>query len=180
MILKYKNEYNDYYELLTFQLRKRLNVLEKRKYILVYLLVPFMIVFLYGWSKGYVTDIKLISNFIFWGIVMVIRVKYSIIALAIQKNILNILIKSNNLLSEKQLEINEEKQEIVFTQDTGEICNFVFKDIKDIFQTEDRIFILRKYDNSYVCTPIIPNNVFKDIRDKEKFIDLISKYISQQ
>ena len=34
-----------------------------------------MIVFLYGWSKGYVTDIKLISNFIFWGIVMVIRVK---------------------------------------------------------------------------------------------------------
>ena len=52
--------------------------LEKRKYFLIYLLVSFMIVFLYGWSKGYVTDIKLISNFIFWGIVMVIRVKYSI------------------------------------------------------------------------------------------------------
>lgn len=45
---------------------------------MIYLLVSFMIVFLYGWSKGYVTDIKLISNFIFWGIVMVIRVKYSI------------------------------------------------------------------------------------------------------
>lgn len=42
MILKYKNEYNDYYEFLTFQLRERLNVLEKRKYILVYLLVPFL------------------------------------------------------------------------------------------------------------------------------------------
>lgn len=177
MILKYKNEYNDYYEFLTFQLSERLNVLEKRKYILVYLLVPFMILFLYGWSKGYVSDIKLISNFIFWGIVMVIRVKYSIIALAIQKKILNMLIKSNNLLSEKQLEINEEKQEVVFTLATGEICNFVFKDIKDIVQTEDRIFILRKYNNSYVCIPIIPNNIFKDIRDKEKFVDLISKYI---
>lgn len=78
MILKYKNEYNDYYEFLTFQLSKRLNLLEKRKYFLIYLLVPFMIVFLYGWSKGYATDIKLISNFIFCGIVMVIRVKYSI------------------------------------------------------------------------------------------------------
>lgn len=135
MILKYKNEYNDYYEFLTFQLSERLNVLEKRKYILIYLLVPFMIVFLYGWSKGYVSDIKLVSNFIFWGIVMVIRVKYSIISFSIQKKILNILIKSNNLLSEKQLEINEEKQEVVFTQATGEICNFVFKDIKDIVQT---------------------------------------------
>lgn len=179
MILKYKNEYNDYYEFLTFQLRKRLNVLEKRKYFLVYLLVPFMIVFLYGWSKGYVTDIKLISNFIFWGIVMVIRVKYSIIALAIQKKILNVLIKLNHLLSEKQLEINEEKQEMVFTQATGEIYSFAFKNIKDIVQTKDRIFILRKYDNSYVCTPIIPNNAFKDIKEKEKFIHLISKYISQ-
>lgn len=108
MILKYKNEYNDYYEFLTFQLRERLNVLEKRKYILVYLLVLFMIVFLYGWSKGYVSDIK------------------------------------------------------------------------DTVQTEDRIFILRKYDNFYVCTPIIPNNIFKDNRGKEKFVDLISKYILQQ
>ena len=83
-------------------------------------------------------------------------------------------ISKYKLLSPKQLEINE--KEIILTFDMDRVSKFTFKDIRNIQQINNCLYIIRKdTNNALKFMPIIPINIFENQEAKKEFIELLSK-----
>jgi len=170
MKIVYTNNYSNYTDYIKLINSK----VKKISYLAVILLTLKLVHTYFEWFNNELTDIQLIllniNALIYIVGFLCVPKMHSVISM----KRLTSFIPSYKLLSTKQLEIHE--KEIILTFDTDRVSKFTFKDIRNIQQINNCLYIIRKDTNNALrFMPIIPINVFENEEAKKEFIELLSK-----